>query len=161
MNLDPNAVEGFSEFMTGTTLNEVDVDSKNNQIHMYFWMHQMGSPGLPAMLNQSAWILDFNVTMSPDYKTVTLAAVGGGALTCDNKNYLKLVCRAPGTEFSISENQAQGPNKQMSYRLTYVRKDQVPSVDYRYGQMIQESDKSRKFAKEMAKQEKGIIAINE
>ena len=115
------------------------------------------------MLNQSAWILDLDVTMSPDYKTITLKAEGsnGPPLTCDNRNYLKLVCRAPGTEFSISENQAQGPDKQMSYRVAYVRQDKVVSVDYRYGQMIQESDKTRKFAKEMAKQEKGIIAINE
>jgi len=163
MIFDPKSPEGFTEFFTGNTSNEVDVDSKNNQIHMYFWMHQIGNPGLPAMLNQSAWILDLDVTMSPDYKTITLKAEGsnGPPLTCDNRNYLKLVCRAPGTEFSISENQAQGPDKQMSYRVAYVRQDKVVSVDYRYGQMIQESDKTRKFAKEMAKQEKGIIAINE
>jgi S1-C subfamily serine protease len=157
-----NAQEGFVEAFTGAADTEIDVDSKSNLITFYFWRHSLTPPGVPFPETPvSAWVLVFNTQMGADSKTINLTS-GDIHLSCDNKNYLKLICRMPGVELSLSANQAQPQNRQLSYRLAYAgAQGTIPSVDYHFGMSTQESDtgKARKFAQEMAKQSKGIISL--
>ena len=73
--------------------------------------------------------ITFDIVLSEDGKTITLQG-GTENLSCDNRNYLKLICQndSGSTQFSFSKHSTD--NNYASFR--YTRKDQT--INYYYGE---------------------------
>ncbi len=65
---------------------------------------------------------NFRITKSPDHKTVTLQSADR-TLNCDNRNYLKLICKGEDMQFSISKDQSK--NGKADFRLTLKNGEQT------------------------------------
>jgi hypothetical protein len=86
------------------------------------------SPSSIALNLKTEKRFDFKVQASPDYKTITLKSKKE-SLTCDNRNYLKLICSGEKGSFSISLDSDQSGKA----RFRQTQRSSEERTDYLFG----------------------------
>jgi hypothetical protein len=132
----------WKKILTGSTMFRVSVNADDGLITFQIGGHTLEKPGDLWLGAASASAKDafikFKTEFSDDAKTIHLTAIEGAppfVLTCDNRNYLKLICTNSDTAFSLSLSSTSA--RIMKFRSSKQFKDQAGQsyVNYLFGSL--------------------------
>ena len=153
-------VEGYDLLNRGGGMTDIDINTgrkvsfseivggkervrtvKGPLISIHLYSHPLASNGNPlASLQLQAFHLRFQVEISEDAKTIRLIPVlpvGSSAaprtLSCDNRDFLKLVCANSSVEIGLSLQDTR--ERLLSYRLAYSVGTEGKAVSYQFGKL--------------------------
>ena len=129
---DSSVPEGWKRSVRGGPIVSIDLDRKKKKLTFEISTHPIGQE--LETVQVPAEKIEFQLSEDPESKTITLSTVNGFIMSCDNRNYLKLICVGPTAELALSMMETQ--NKQLSFRFTrrvvYQGKN---VVDYIFGRL--------------------------
>jgi hypothetical protein len=152
---DASVREGFKVAAEGFDHPQIDVDSQAHLIHFIFPAHYLHAPNTQSHMTQiPGLVYTFKLKLSNDSKTITLDG-SGRHLTCENNNFLKLICSGDGIEIALSADRLS--RKKITYRMaTLMEAGGKRVINYHYGVVSESGDQatSRKTISDILKEVK-------